>query len=483
MKIIELLSEINSYGGNYHEQLLSILREKHYWPAIQIKKFKNDNSLILLHNTYKRKDTTSFQELYDECRSVIIEFSSQPNIINMSIPIPTRLSDNEYSEIMSSSDQCSLMYDSTNILVFHHNDTWHFTTTTSTSIDMSRFSHPTKSHGTMFNEALRQLFPFVDIDVRDHFTTLLNTDIVYEFFLVHHQNSKYIDYTNQFGKDYMNIILNRIKPKGCLNNSNDTFQNAIFINNNKDDSSSSSDEEKNIKDKNLKSSVIDISIQNDNINILLENGIKLNKTFNTPEEGLEFIKEDNNHYGILVESKNNKYYKVSCKDIIFHEDNNFGNHNPWRNMIWIYQQNRDDFHINDYIKTYTKNIEYPVDNTGVFLDPTYIIHTVISTIKDILHNLYITTTQYYPKYNRFKMSKDIDKQLPPILQFHLAQLRHKQITEYTSLITINGVFHYLCHSNSVNNIISLINFFATHAGYDIPPRASMCFSVLNNLVT
>ena len=152
-------------------------------------------------------------------------------------------------------------------------------------------------------------------------------------------------------------------------------------------------------------------------------------------------------------------------------------------MIWIYQQNRDDFHINDYIKTYTKNIEYPVDNTGVFLDPTYIIHTVISTIKDILHNLYITTTQYYPKYNRFKMSKDIDKQLPPILQFHLAQLRHKQITEYTSLITINGVFHYLCHSNSVNNIISLINFFATHAGYDIPPRASMCFSVLNNLVT
>jgi hypothetical protein len=146
-------------------------------------------------------------------------------------------------------------------------------------------------------------------------------------------------------------------------------------------------------------------------------------------------------------------------------------------------KNRADYQISDYINYYATNIEYPLDNLGRTIDPTYLIHTSICTIKDILHNLYTITTTYYPRYKRFKMNKELDKQLPPILQYHLAQLRHKQVTVYTEgIITPQNVYYYLCQNNNVKNIKSLIQFFASNTGYDIPQRSAMCFTILSSLL-
>lgn len=439
MHLLKLLDELEVIDNDYYNSLLNLLKYKHYWPSIQVKRFRNHPNIVLLHNSYKNKDNILYKELFDECRSIIIDFSKdKPTILNRGIGITERLSDNEYFEIKHNDDIAELMYDGTNITMFYYENEWIVCTSTCTNVDHSKFAHPTKTHGTMLNETLRTLFPNTP-DVRDYFTSKLNPELIYEFSLIHYQNGKYVDYTETYGDDYKIIVLNKAKKH--------------------DD---------------------ETIVQCDLSNL----GINNNTVFETPDKAIEYLQKEKRCYGILIKSHDGTYKKVSLKDIIFHEDNNFGNHNPWRNMIWIYQQNRDDFHINDYIKTYHNDIEFPLDNTGTHLDPTYIIHTVFSTIKDILHNLYVTTTQYYPKYNRFKMCKDIDKNLPPIIQFHLSQLRHKQITEYKNtknIISINIVFHYLCNNN-VKNIVSLINFFAIHGGYDIPPRACMCFSILNNLL-
>lgn len=439
MHLLKLLDELEVIDNDYYNSVLNLLKYKHYWPSIQVKRFKNHPSLILLHNNYKNKDNVSYKELYDECRSIILDFSNdKPNIINKAINITEKMSDTEYEETKDTNDTIELLHDATNVTLFNYKGDWITCTSTCTNVDYSKFTHPTKTHGTMFNECLRVLFKNTN-NIRDHFCSKLNPDIVYDFSLIHYQNGKHIDYTDKFGDDYKIIILNKTKNIHTGN-------------------------------------VIDTD--------LTSLGIQSNIKFETPDKAIEYIRKEPKCYGILVKTPDNTYKKILLKDILFHEENNFGNHNPWRNMIWIYQQNKDDFHINDYIKTYHNDIEFPLDNTGANLDPTYIIHTVFSTIKDILHNLYVTTTQYYPKYNRFKMCKDIDKNLPPIIQFHLSQLRHKQITEYKNnknIISINIVFHYLCN-NDVKNIVSLINFFAIHGGYDIPPRACMCFSILNNLL-
>lgn len=443
----EVYTEHESTGENYVNCLLSVLRKNHYWPALQIKKFYGNDNLVLLHNTYKRSDITEFQELYDICRSVIIDFNAERGnniVITYANSIYNRISDTEYEEEAQEEDICEIAYDSTMISVYHHNNKWYFGTTSCPSVDSSKFVHPTKKHGTMFNEVLYKLFPDENTEsVREKFCSYLKEEYAYEFALVHFENTKFVDYTKEFGENYKELIHISTKHRGGI-------------------------------------------VVTDDIS-LKEIGIKYSKRFENNKEAIEELrKRENEMFGIIVTRDNKKMYKVSLNLMIFKEDTDPGNPNPWRNMIWVYQQNRPDYHINDYIKTYTSGIECPTDNFDKPMDPTYIIHTVFSTIKDILYNLYVATTKYYPKYNRFKMDKILDKKLPPILQFHLSQLRHKQVTTYKDtkcIISSNAVFHYLCHSNNVKNIVALIDFFAHSTGYDIgTQRQSLCFSVLSNLL-
>jgi hypothetical protein len=146
-------------------------------------------------------------------------------------------------------------------------------------------------------------------------------------------------------------------------------------------------------------------------------------------------------------------------------------------------QSRQDYKINDYIKNYKSDFKSPVDENGVIIDPTYLIHTVISTIKDIIYNLYISSTKYYNKYNRFKIDLDMDKTFNPIIRFHLAQLRHQQVTTYTKKILSNSNIHYyLCKSNNIKNIKKLINHIITNNDYNIPDKKIVLFKYLNTFL-
>jgi len=48
--IQETYNRANPDNKDYPSILLTILKEKHLWPYIKIKKFKNDKNLCLLHN-------------------------------------------------------------------------------------------------------------------------------------------------------------------------------------------------------------------------------------------------------------------------------------------------------------------------------------------------------------------------------------------------------------------------------------------------
>lgn len=472
----DTLNEYNETGENYVNALISVLRKKHYWPALQVKKFIGYPSMALLHNTYKRTDTAPFQKLYDECRSVIFDFDVENDdckVITYANSAPQQISHIEYEKIAKQTDKFHVAYDCTTIYVYNHNNRWFFGTTSCPTIDISKFSHPTKRHGAMFNEVLKDMFKDNDSiaikmmnkisfrennstnvtnstnsNIRDIFTDYLDRDLVYEFGLVHHENTKFIDYTQQFGDNYKRLVHFNTRKKHTNEFVHQEFDN------------------------------------------LREIGVIYPQTFETPEDALSTLRKSatssmSDLYGIIATTEDGKKYKVALDVMIFKEETDPANPNPWRNMIWVYQQNRNDYHINDYIKNYANGIEYPIDNSGNTMDPTYLIHTAISTIKDILYNLYTTTTQYFPKYNRFKMDKNIDKKLPPILQYHLAQLRHKQVTDYKdtkSMITANDIFYYLLHCNSTKNIVALINLFSVNSGFDINQRASIVFSILNNLL-
>lgn len=454
--LTDTLQEHKETGEDYVTALISVLKKNHYWPALQVKKFYGQHSMALLHNTYKRTDTAPFHKLYDECRSVIFDFdveSDECKVVTFANSAPQQISHIEYEKIAKDTDTFQVAYDCTTVYVYHHRDKWLFGTTSCPTIDISKFAHPTKRHGTMLNEILSDMFSDqcqnnTNSNVRDLFTSKLDKGLVYEFGLVHHENTKFIDYTAQFGVEYKRLIHINTKQKHMNSNVHRVFPE------------------------------------------LQEIGVVYPETFESPEGALEKLRNsslagENSMYGIVATTSEEKKYKVALEVMIFKEETDPANPNPWRNMIWVYQKNRNDYHINDYIKNYTNGIEYPIDNTGNPMDPTYLIHTAISTIKDILYNLYTSTTQYYPKYNRFKMDKNIDKKLPPILQYHLAQLRHKQVTDYKdtkTMLTPNDIFFYLCKWNSTKDIIALINLFSVNSGFDINQRASIVFSILNNLL-
>jgi len=84
------------------------------------------------------------------------------------------------------------------------------------------------------------------------------------------------------------------------------------------------------------------------------------------------------------------------------------------------------------------------------------------------------------------MNLEADKQLPPILRFHLAQLRHIQITtHHFAPISIKAVYHYLCLHNTMKNIRLLIQFFSTNVDFHgaMDPVVGECFTVLYSALT
>jgi hypothetical protein len=287
--------------------------------------------------------------------------------------------------------------------------------------------------------------------LRGLFVQHLDPAMAYEFIIVHHENRHIIDYTGLLGENYMEMFHINTKHR-CSLAEND-----------------------------IMSSIIPS---------LLEVGVKYPLPFNNIQEAYAHINTTPYSYGLIVKKmvataggNKMKLYKISTDAINYREETDPCHPNIWMNILSVYMKNKTEYTIKDYIANYHPYINLPVDNNGQKIDPTYLVHTIISTIKDSLYSYYKATTTYYPNYNRFKMNKEMDKQFPPIIQYHLAQLRNLQVNTYkTKMITMGNVYHYICQCNDINNIKTLIQFFASNPINEMSPRTSMCFAIMTSLI-
>lgn len=463
----ELIHEVLSTPcdtGKRADVLLSVIRKHHFWPALQMKKFFDRSGLVLLHNTYKRSDVDSFRALYEECRSVVLDLSAPEGdniVVTLSHSIPERLTVEQYSTLADERDVCQASYEGTMISVYEHNGKWYFGTSSCPSVDSSRYFHPTKTHGAMLDDALAKMFPgaaLVGADIedtrmaikershalRDAFTARLDVKKAYSILLVHHENRHVMNYKDEFDNaEYAELFHIATRDRSTME------EEAIF-----------------------------------DTRPFADMGIRYPKTFASASEAIEALGQGSDLYGIVVKSNDEKFYKVSNQNIVEREECDLGNPNRWHNMLWVYMQNKPHYHIDDYIRQYASDLVYPKDSLGRDMAPTYIIHTVICTMRDILYNHYIATTSYNPVVKRFKMNVPIDSSYSPMLRFHLAQLRHLQVDSHThALITPKAIYHYLCHHQTLKNIRSLVQYFAVNGGHHMTYRQAECFGVLNQLLS
>ena len=461
-------------ANSYANCLISLLKKYHLWPMMKVKKFKGCSDIVLLHNTYIRNNVDNFKELYEQCRSVVLDFSLERNnnvVVTYANSIPERIDYNTFiAASYSAEDKVYEAYDGTIITVYNYKDEWYFGTSSCPDANSSKFSHPTKKHGNMFDEILFKYFKgYLDAEdtaltpeefsakLRGLFVQHLDPEMAYEFIIVHHENKHIVDYTGLLGENYMEMFHINTKHR-CSLAEND-----------------------------IMSSIIPS---------LLDAGVKYPLPFNNIQEAYAHINTTPYSYGLIVKkmvaadggdgngSGKVKLYKISTDAINYREETDPCHPNMWMNILAVYMKNKTEYTIKDYIANYNPYINLPVDNNGQKIDPTYLIHTIISTIKDSLYCYYKATTTYYPNYNRFKMNKEMDKQFPPIIQYHLAQLRNLQVNTYkTKMITMANVYHYICQCNDINNIKTLIQFFASNPINEMSPRTSMCFAIMTSLIS
>lgn len=425
-----------SGGSAAFQALLATLKENHYWPALQVKTFNGERGMVLLHNTYKRDDVMAFQSLYDECRSVVLDLDApegQNIVVSLANGIPERMDDSHYEKVALDSDRCERSFEGTVVSVYFHRNKWFFSTSTCPSVNDSRFAHPTKKHGEMFDEALTRAGL-----TRESLTAVLDNSKTYTFLLVHHENTHIMKTADEFGED--------------------TFAKVFHIGTRSRET---------------------LEAENIDTEPLKENGIAYPTRFESPAAAIEFVR-NGEVYGFVARRADGTIIKVSRASVIELEQMDYGNANPWHNFLWIYKQNKPHFHVNDYIARFCPDIKLPQDHSGREMAPVYVVHTVVCTMRDILLELYRATTQYFPQYQRFKMDTHTDSSLAPILRFHLAQLRRIQITTHTDMmVNSKTIYHYLCHHTTMKNMRMLIKFFARSPQPMMNSRAAECFTVLD----
>lgn len=419
--ITETYKRCNENQENkYTDVLLSILKENHYWTSIKVKKFKNNSDLCLLHNSYKSDNIEDFKELYDECRSIVLDFSKKVGdnvVISYANSIPIRSSIQNYlnNHLNIQTDVFKRGMEGTLITVYHHNGKWFFGSSCCPDINSSKFSHPTKTHGDMMDEVLSNHYL-----TRDLFTSNLSPLFSYEFILVHYEDKHICDYKEELGENYK--YLYHINTKNRIT----------------------------LKEETIISKPLEYL------------GIRYMDVFKNSEEAISYLNK--NPMSFIIAKKEQKLYKIATDLILHLEEVNANNYNIWYNLIYVYMLQKPNYNINEYLNEFMGNNKHEYKNSYEDIDISF------KTLTDLLYNLYIATTNYYPKYKRFKTNMDIDKTLAPILRFHLAQLRYKQVSLYTTgILRQEEVYKYLCHSNNIKNIKKLISHVATMKNkYDIP---------------
>ena len=468
---IEIKRVQEKFGENVNrdECLRNVIRWKHYFPQLQVKTFFDKSGLTLLHNTYKRTNVSHFDQLYSQCRSVVIDLHSPQGknvIVSLSSRIPERMCVDAYKLFQLPTDKCEMAFEGTTIAVYYHDNVidpskseWKFGTSSCPTIDSSKYFHPTKTHGQMFDETLVKLLDIDDevkclegtttksVFVRDAFTKHLHKENTYMFLLIHHENKHLTDHSDQFGDEYMELV-----------HIDTTNRESMFS--------------------------YDLSYDENHIDIP---NLLYSRKFDDSQFAINWLDTSMSEHthGFIVKRENGVILKVSSSDFITKEEENLGHPNPWHNMLWVYCKNNPQYKVDTYMRKYlNRNDIKPVYYNGQRMSPTFIIHTSICSMRDVLLNLYNYSTEYNVHTKRYTVNKEIDSQYSNIVRFHLAQLRFIQISTHTHKpIDSKCIYHYLCIHNSTKNQRILINHFAQNDLFGIPIQNQECIRVLDRFMT
>lgn len=449
------------------EVLKAVMKKKHYWPEIQIKKFFDRSGLVLLTNTYNKKVDKSFQALYDQCRSVVINIAAETPecdriVINIGGTVPVRMTCEEYarSRDEKGADAADLEYhvatDGAFVYAYKHGEKWYYSTTSCPLVDRSAL-------GPVLDDAIAKIAPVetqvqeedaemhddtvhkrnpLAVAQRDWFSSQLNPELAYTFVIVHHKNRRIMDYTDVYGNEYAKLILVGTKDRVTME---------------------------------------DYSFHDSKYNLCIP-GLEYPVRFETFTGVQNHLSENPNTYGVIAKSKSEgTLIMIANSTVIRTEGEHMGNKNPWVNMLSIYQQNKPDFHVRDYIQKYLQGWPLPEDMNGNPIQPVALLTTVFNTLQSILYDAYRYTTTL--KNGRYRVLKHLDETLPPVIRFHIAQLRNIQITPQHCNLFISSkvVYDYLCFHVNTKNLRIIIQFFATTGMY-LSPNAGTAFTYLNQLL-
>ena len=159
-------------------------------------------SLFLIYNNYDARISNSSgkNNLFNECRSIVIEIDSETD----SVKIVSYTSDNIRRDNLDKfslrqGDVIFKSYEGTLVNVFFASNSWHICTSRCIDIDKSYFYDKGYTFGRMFDECTGTS--------RDEFMNLLDRNKCYNFVILHHKNRHIVDYTEEFGEDYTELIL------------------------------------------------------------------------------------------------------------------------------------------------------------------------------------------------------------------------------------------------------------------------------------
>lgn len=457
-KLSALLHEVHELGKssannvNKADILMSVLVKYHHWPYIQVKYFSSQCSLVMLHNVYKQDIPIQDKELYDECRSVVLDMDApegQNIVLSLSKKIPKRVN---VDNITSITEPITLMehgYEGTMLYVYYHRDRWYISTSTCPSVDRSRYFNPKKTHGIMLDEALQKMFSGMTFTeeqtrldrsklLRAKFFEYLDTTKTYSFMLVHHENGFVMNYTDVFGDNYAVLFHLNTRDRVTMEPSMDV---------------------------------------NEQLHTL---GVRYTSKYSSTDEVVQTLSEPN-VYSVMVHT-DKELYKVSTGTILQKEEDNLGHPNPWMNLLWVYMQNKPHLRMEFYLQNHPEISSQLEANTsqGHEIAATRVVAKVMTCMRDILYTLYRGTTYYYKDTKTYRMNKQYDQQLPPILRFHLAQLRYLQVNYHSeSPLTRQAVHHYLCHHQTMKNVRLLIDALTTHSVLPMDQETADCFYILN----
>lgn len=321
-----------------YETLYQYFKENHN-KKLYVKKI--DDNLVLVHNNYDNMNTN---ELYQECRSIIIDTSNEtkPNIISYTHDNVLYTTFDNYKFI--DNDIIEESYEGTMINVYNNNNKWYYSSSRCPSIDDSFYFNKTKSHGEMFNEALGIS--------RESFEELLDINKCYYFVLVHFENKYIIDYTPKFGDNYKKLILVISRSKETQIETNEKILNIDSAN-----------------------------------------------KFNSYEEAVIWFKNLEIKEGIIIKRKNNETNKnilikipSSYYSTMRHEKPN--NINIWINCIEIFQRNDKTYSPNTYLNKYYPTCKLPISVISI-------LDFIIKQLSDELLSIYNYFTAYDVLNNKF----------------------------------------------------------------------------------